>query len=115
MSTSLPDTPITRFSIFFSRRARLTILLTLIVLGFGFISYTRLLNREGFPPVQVPIVFIQATYFINDASRVNDEITVPIESTISPLEEIKEIRSTTPSNGAFFVLELESDTELKAG
>lgn len=39
---------------------------------FGILSYTTLLKREGFPPINIPYAIGQGTYFVGDPGGDSD-------------------------------------------
>lgn len=106
---------IAKFSTFFVKRYRITFLLFVALLALGFASYNKFLAREGFPEVQVPIVLVQTPYFVEDAQKVDKEITTPIETAISDIKEIKEIQSTTTENFSIIIVEFDQDFSPKEG
>ncbi|MEX0621884.1 MAG: efflux RND transporter permease subunit [Candidatus Woykebacteria bacterium] len=104
-----------KFSLWFLKNGRVTFLLFISLLAVGYVSYTKLLTREGFPAVQVPIVFIQTPYFVVDVEKVDREITSPIEKSIADLQEVKEINSTTTENISFVIVEFDQDFSTEQG
>ncbi len=106
---------IAKFSTFFVRNYRTTILIFVGVLVLGYGAYTSFLTREGFPAVQVPIVFIQAPYFVDDAEKVNEEVTIEIEDAIADITEINKVQSTTGNNFSFIIVEFDQDFSSKEG
>ncbi|MCA9390333.1 efflux RND transporter permease subunit [candidate division WWE3 bacterium] len=99
-----------RFSSYFIHKYRVTILLIISILALGTYTYTTLLNREGFPPIDVPIVFIQTPYFVNDIDQVNSDVTEPIESILKDIPEIETTSSTTTANVSIVIAQLRQDS-----
>lgn len=106
---------ISKFSVFFVKNYRITFLLLIAILALGYVSYTKFLVREGFPTVQIPIVIIQANYFVDDVEKVDEDVTKPIEKSISGVKEIKDIQSTTVNNGVLITVEFDQDFPTKEG
>lgn len=106
---------ISKFSTFFVKNYRITFLIFIAILALGYASYTKFLVREGFPTVQFPIVFIQANYFVDDIEKVDEDVTSPIEKSISSIKEIKEIQSTTTNNVALITVEFDQNFSTKEG
>lgn len=100
---------VARFSATFVKRYRITTLLFLSILVLGFLSYTQFLKIEGFPAVEVPVVFVEGSYFVNDADKVNKELTTPIEQAANELAEITRLTSTTTPVGVFIAAQFEED------
>jgi len=106
---------IAKFSTFFVRNYRTTILLFVGILVLGYGAYTSFLTREGFPTVQVPIVIIQTPYFVDSAEKVNEEVTTEIEEAISDITEINKVQSTTGNNFSLIIVEFDQDFSSKEG
>jgi multidrug efflux pump subunit AcrB len=70
--------PLQRLSLFFFDRPRTTALIWLIITVFGALSYTTLLQREGFPSVNSPFAVTQGTYLVNDPVKVDKEVAKPL-------------------------------------
>lgn len=70
----------------------------LIVLVFGLASYTTLLKREGFPPVNLPIAAVQGTYFVGDADKIDQEVTQPITRAIESIDDIDTYEASSGPN-----------------
>jgi multidrug efflux pump subunit AcrB len=56
---------------------------------FGVLSYTVFLQKQGFPAVDIPVSVVQATYFVDDKSRVDSELTEPIVDAVGEIEGVK--------------------------
>ncbi|MCA9381784.1 efflux RND transporter permease subunit, partial [Candidatus Dojkabacteria bacterium] len=101
----MKDTIITKFSMAFIKRYRITILLFLATIILGFISYQFLLKREGFPAIEVPYTVVTTPYFVDDPEKVNTDITVPLEEKLLQVNDIKQVKSTTNNNFSIIVAE----------
>jgi len=93
------------FSKFFLNRWRVSILLLIAVSLFGALSYTTLLNRDGFPSVDVPFVSINVDYNVGNRELINDQVTTPIELAIGEIDEVAEVQSFTFDRGSTIVAE----------
>lgn len=100
------DSVVSRFAMGFLSRFRASFLLVIALLALGYLSYSTLLKREGFPPIEVPGVIVQATYFVEDTELVDEEVTRPIESALSNISETNSIRSITADNFSSLFVEL---------
>ena len=89
-----------RIVAFFAAATPITALLWVALVGFGVVSYTSLLPREGFPAVSVPITVARGTYFVDDAEIVDRELAQPV---VAALLERPEIESLDSTSGANFV------------
>lgn len=87
-----------RIAVAFSKRFRVTILLLIAITAIGALTYTSLLKREGFPAVQLPIAFVQTPYFVNDASKVEKDVTSKILQAIESVDGVDSVTSTSAEN-----------------
>lgn len=98
----MKDTVLGKIAWFFTARYRITILFWIILLLFGFLSYSSLLKREGFPDVTFPAATVQGTYFVDDAKKVDTEVVEPIANELKNIENIDSFQAT--SNGNFYTI-----------
>jgi multidrug efflux pump subunit AcrB len=96
---------ISNFAQYFVKNFRLTIILLLAFLVLGYYSYTTFLDREGFPPAEVPMGVIQATYFVDDAEKVNNKIAEPLEEAISEVNQVVKYQSQIQPNVSIIMIE----------
>ena len=111
----MKDSFIANFSKGFIKKSRVTFLLFFTILILGYVSYSGLLKREGFPSVDIPFAIIQTPYFVNDPSLVDQDVTTPIESEISQIEEVQTFSSTTSSNFSVIFAEFDDETSSEEG
>ena len=76
------------------RRPVLAIVMSLLLVAFGMVSYLRLQVRE-YPDIEPPVVTIETTYPGASAAVVERRITQLVEDRISTVEAIKSISSTS--------------------
>lgn len=98
-----------RLSTLTIKRYRPSLLILLAVLFFGMWSYGSLLDREGFPPIDVPFAAVNGVYFIDDADAVDTEVTQPIVESIEELDEVIGVQSVS-RNDSFSVFAELSDS-----
>lgn len=82
-----------RFVALFASRPRASVIAWLAVLVFGLVSYFVLLPREGFPPVDVPIAVTAGGYFVDDADRVDDDVTIKIADELGAMAQVESVQS----------------------
>ncbi len=88
-----------RFSLAVSRYSRsLTILVLLLAVASG-IVYTRLIDREGFPQLNIPINIVSVNYFVDDADRVDSELSQPLSRALADRPEVESVEATSRANG----------------
>jgi multidrug efflux pump len=76
------------------RRPVLALVMSLLLVAFGVVSYFRLQVRE-YPDIEPPVVTIETTYPGASAAVVERRITQLVEDRISTVEAIKSISSTS--------------------
>ncbi len=92
----------------FASRPKQSLLLWLAVAGFGAFSYLFLLPREGFPPVDVPLSVGAGGYFVDDADRVDEEVTQPISEAALARSEIESVQTFSRASSFTVIANLES-------
>ncbi len=102
------DVMLARIVEVFASRPRPSLLLWLVVLAFGLLSYLVLLPREGFPPVDVPISVGAGGYFVDDMDRVDSEVTVPLADAVLALDGVESVQTFSRSNSFSVLANLES-------
>ncbi|HEX2054862.1 MAG TPA: efflux RND transporter permease subunit [Nitrospiraceae bacterium] len=76
------------------RRPVLATVMTLLLMLFGLLSYSRLPVRQ-YPDIAFPIVSVQAVYPSADAKLVESDVTTIIEEALSGIEGLRALRSTS--------------------
>lgn len=99
-----------RLSLFFFRRPRLSLLIWLIIVVFGILSYTTLLKREGFPSVNIPFTVVNSTYIVNDPSKVDEEIAKPLSQAILKDPKVKRVQTQSFGDFTMSIVEYKSGT-----
>ncbi len=97
-----------RFVNAFASRPRQSILVWVLIVVFGVLSYLVFLPREGFPPVDVPISVSAGGYFVDDADRVDDEVTQPVADALLARTEVESVQSFSRPSSFSVLANLES-------
>jgi len=84
---------------------------SLLLVTFGLIAYTRLPLRE-YPDIDTPIVTIRTAYIGASASVVETKVTQIIEDGVSGLEGLKTIESSSEDGQSSVSLEFEVDRDI---
>ncbi len=79
----------------------------LVLLVVGAITYTSLIPREGFPPVDVPIAVSAGNWLVDDTERVDSELVIPLEQRLNRLEEVESLTTLARDDSYVAVLELQ--------
>jgi HAE1 family hydrophobic/amphiphilic exporter-1 len=77
---------------------RVGLLLWIFIVGFGALTYTSLIRKEGFPPIQFPVSFVSGFYAVNDAERVDGDVARPFVSALETVDGIDRVNTTATSN-----------------
>lgn len=92
------------------KNLRISLIFFTAILVFGLLSYTTFLRREGFPSVAVPISVGGGQYFVDDASRVDSDVAVPLSGIISEVPGVTDVTTFSNDNTFSFVADLDSST-----
>ena len=96
----------------FSVKKPLTVFVAVIaVLVLGVVAYLKM-TPDLLPNMDLPYVMIMTTYPGASPEKVEQELTKPMEQTMSTLEHIKEVTSTSAENYSMVLLEFEDAADL---
>ena len=96
----------------FSVKKPFTVLVAVIaVLVFGVVSYLEM-TPDLFPNMDFPYVIVVTTYPGASPEKVEEEVTKPLEQSMSTLEHIVEVSSTSAENYSMVMLEFEESVNL---
>ncbi|HRV75817.1 MAG: efflux RND transporter permease subunit [Candidatus Nomurabacteria bacterium] len=104
-----------KFSLFFFKNKRFSLFAWISLLVLGLVTYTGLIQREGFPSVQVPISVVNANYFVGDKEKVDSEVSLPISNVLKSVPQIKEVSSTSTDNFANILVTYRDDVSSEEG
>ena len=92
------DNFLVRLSTFFFSRWRLTLIAWLAFAIAAFVVYSQIIQREGFPAINFPITIINGTHFVDDVDQVDQDIAVPLATTLGQSELVKEVQIISEAN-----------------
>ena len=96
----------------FSVKKPLTVFVAVVaVIALGIVAYLNM-TPDLLPNMDFPYVIITTTYPGASPEKVETELTKPLEQSMSTLEHIKEITSTSAENYSMLVLEFEESVNL---
>jgi len=78
-------------------------------------SFTSLLDREGFPPIEVPFATVNGVYFVDDANEVDDRIIQPMAEEIEQIDEVLNIQSVARDDSFRLFMEFSDDISSDEG
>ena len=90
----------------------MTILIVILVLGSGVFTYKNL-ERELFPEIEFPNIFILTLYPSANPETVMRDVTEPIEEAIENLDGLRDIQSTSSNNLSFVQVTFEFGEDMK--
>ncbi len=103
------DNVLVRFSSWFFVNWRFTLLLWVFILGSGAAIYTNVIKREGFPPIQFPLSVVSGTYFVDDASKVDNDVSLPLSKLFTSLDSVDKVQATAGDNFFSAVVQFKTD------
>lgn len=107
VNTEAPDTRpsiITRLAMGAARRWQVTLAFFLVAVLAGGYSYGFGLDREGFPPINTPLSVVTGTYFVDDAERVDVDVTQVLSEAFADVEDVVLVEAQArPSSFGVFV------------
>ena len=80
-----------------------------LVVLFGLVAYFGGLAREGFPPVNLPIVVVDGTYFVDSTDQVDADVAGPLGAAFQDVDGVKEVQSIALDNSYAVIVEFESE------
>ena len=93
------------------RRPILAVVLSLLIIIFGIISFDRLPLRE-YPDIDAPVVSVRTTYVGASANIVETRVTQVIEDSVSGIEGIKSISSQSSDGSSSISIEFEISRDI---
>lgn len=103
--------PLQKLALFFFGRTKATAILALALTTFGILSYTTLLKREGFPPMDIPFSIGQSAYFVNDAEKVDKEVAKPASDYLLKQADVKSVKTNSLANFSTIVVQFKDGTD----
>lgn len=79
-------------------KPKTVLLIWLVILGFGIASYTTLLRREGFPPVNIPIAVVNGAYIVDDVAKVDADVAKPVSDIALKQDGVAMVMAQSASN-----------------
>jgi multidrug efflux pump subunit AcrB len=92
------DRLLPKLSLLIFDRPRMAAVIWLVLTVFGIVSYTTLLQREGFPSINIPFSIVTGTYFVNDPQKVDQQVAGPISNIVLKDSHVKSVQSGSRAN-----------------
>lgn len=93
------------------RRPVFALVMTLLLVLFGALSFMRLSVRE-YPDIKPPIVSVRSVYSGASASVIETDVTTPLEDTLSGIQGLRTITSSSREEVSSLTLEFELGRDL---
>lgn len=103
-----------KFGIFFYDNWKITILLIFFVVSLGLTAYTRLMKREGFPSVEIPIGIAQIVSLGGDAKTTDQNYALPIAQLAKASPLAKKVATSSSDQGATVTIMYKDGTNVQA-
>jgi multidrug efflux pump subunit AcrB len=100
--------PLTILAVAAARYWKVTIGLWILLLAAGGYAYLSGLDREGFPPINTPIVFVQGPYFADDPEAVDADVSKPLTEAILAVDGVEGVEAFAGRNFASLIVEFNS-------
>ena len=96
----------------YSVKKPLTIIVcVIVVIALGFVSLTRM-TPDLLPSIDLPYMVVMTTYPGATPEEVQEEVTKPLEQSLSTLENLKTMQSLSNANFSLVVLEFENGSSM---
>jgi multidrug efflux pump subunit AcrB len=119
MHGSAPTRPrrsvITSIAVLATTKWKATAGLLAVVVIAGLSAFTFGLNREGFPPINTPISVVSGTWFVDDATVVDDDLVRPFKEQFERVEGVVSVDSEARPSSFAIIVEFESDIDSATG
>lgn len=103
------DTKVSLLAVWMYRHVILSAAFWISLFVFGVLSYIVLMQRQGFPAVNVPISTVSGVYLVGDKSVVDKDLTQPLVDVIGQTNGVKSTTATTTDNQVTVVVEYQDD------
>ncbi len=94
------------------RRPITVIMMTILILGFGLFSLSRL-KITLFPSVNIPVLAVSTNYNNVAAEEIQELLVEPLEGAVSSINGIEEMEAHVRKGGTFIILELQEGTDIR--
>ncbi len=119
MHGSAPTRPrrsaITSIAVFATTKWKATAAFFAVVVIAGLSAFTFGLDREGFPPINTPISIVSGTWFVDDATVVDDQLVRPFKEQFETVEGVVSVDSEARSSSFAIIVEFDSDIDSATG
>ena len=93
------------------RRPVLALVVTLLLVLFGLVSFTRLSVRE-YPDIKPPIVSVRTVYPGGSAAIMETDVTTPLEDALSGVQGLRTVTSASREEVSIITVEFELGRDL---
>ena len=97
----MKDNILTKLTSIFFVKWKITLVLWLFIVGLGTATYTSIIQREGFPPIQFPLSFVGGAYPGQSVEQVDQDILKPLSDALESKSEISSVDANAASDSSF--------------
>ncbi|TDT15554.1 multidrug efflux pump subunit AcrB [Ilumatobacter fluminis] len=101
--------PLTKLAVASAEHWKVTLIIWGVVVAIGLFAYGGGLRREGFPPVNLPIVVVDGNYFVDDNEVVDSDVAVPLTDAYSAVDGVEQVQTFSTANSFAVVVEFTDD------
>jgi multidrug efflux pump subunit AcrB len=105
---------LSKLTMTFFDRPRLTAVIWIAVVLFGVLSYTKLLKREGFPSVNIPLAIVTGTYSADSPEAVDANIAAPISAIALKQGDVETVQAESAGNFFQITIQYKDGVDAKA-
>ena len=101
--------PLTKLAVASARHWKVTLIIWGVVVAVGLVAYGGGLRREGFPPVNLPIVVVDGNYFVDDNGRVDGDVAIPLADAYADVDGVEQVQTFSLANSFAVVVEFDDE------
>ena len=98
-----------------SRRWKVTLAFLVVVVLAGGYAFGPGLDREGFPPINTPVSIVTGTYFVDDADRVDADVTQPLSDAFADVDGVISVEAQARESSFVVFVEFEDSLGSEEG
>jgi multidrug efflux pump subunit AcrB len=101
--------PITKLAVAAATHWKVTLVIWGVVIAIGLLAYGGGLRREGFPPVNLPVVVVDGTYFVDDLEQVDTDVALPLGEAYQSIDGVVDVQSFARDNSFAVIVEFDDE------
>jgi len=98
MATKPKRSILSKLTLTFFDRSRVTAVIWLVIAVFGILSYTKFLKREGFPSVNIPLAIVTGTYSSPNPAAIDAQVVKPLSDVAVKQSNVDTVQGDSAGN-----------------